>query len=86
MGKLSWIEKIKVEVVEDILKLAPETGLAEKKVEDVEGLVELWDAAFFRPRGLRVSVQVGPDAQENIPEGNEDEDQDHHSQQVRHIH
>lgn len=57
-------------VVPAVMGMAPITGflvgevmkggMGKKKVQDVRGLVEAWDEAFFRARGLRVWIEQGP--------------------------
>ncbi|EIM82898.1 uncharacterized protein STEHIDRAFT_160515 [Stereum hirsutum FP-91666 SS1] len=87
MGKLSLMEKVGAEILPEFMSLAPGMGffvthalkgkMATKKVQSAEGLVEVWDETFFRPRGLTVRVQVGKD-----DDAHEHVEQIHHGEEV----
>lgn len=89
MSKLSFMEKVKVEVLPEMMDIAPGMGfvlkeaikgkMVKKKMESAEGLVEVWDVMFFRPRGLRASIQLGKHSEHDT---REHEEHDHHGDEA----
>lgn len=90
MGKLSATDQIVSGVVPAIMGMAPiagyligevmKGGMGKNKVQDVRGLVEAWDGAFFRPRGLTVWVEQRSSVSEAVARRSESESSDSESE------